>query len=627
MRHRRATRGIGRRAATIESSAGFSMLEVAVAIFVLLLVLVAAARLVTDAVGVGADSRLRAEAVSIANDRLDAEVQTGSATLIQEVGDASLGTETSGPQTFTLEREVSPYDPANAACVSPASDPTAMLLVTVWATWAHVSSSARWWVSGASGSTTKLVKATSLVAIPQTDFNSADGAIVVTITGANNQAIAGVTVTITGPPPATGQPNTTYTETTTSGGCVAFSNLIPGSWTVSGTEQGYIDGNDDWNSATNSASPLSSTVSVSEGESTTVAFTYDQEGFVKPVYTLSQGTVPAGLNLPLSLYSTRLSTSPYVSTAPAAVFPFSSTPSYDVVAGSCGSESDPDGSNGTVDGQPVQVTAGQTSTVTIPLQPLTVEVTHGGTAVSGATVSASVPSGDANCPSSGTPTAMPTINLGTTGCTGACLMSEVQGPAPTQAVLLASTGYCAASVTLSSSPNPSSSGQSVTFTATVTNNSYFFDCWFRGTPTGTVTFKSGSTTLGTASLGTNGSATYSTKTLAVGTDQITASYSGDSTFQASSSGTLYQVVSSTGTTTTTTTTSTTTTIPTTTTTTSAGAGVPVVQSGLPYGKFQITAVYNGVTSSPVTVVIKASGIYVNGSGTPVPFGSTITVAD
>lgn len=626
MRHRRAARVIGADGVCAPSSSGFSLLEVVVALFVLLLVLVAAANLVTNAAGVGADSRLRAEAVSIANDQLDAEVQTGSATLLGEVGDTSLGTQVSGAQTYTLELEVAPYDPTNSACVSPASDPTAMLMVTVWATWAHVTSTSRWWVSGASGSTSEVVKATSLVAIPQTDFNSADGAIVVTVTGAQNQAVSGVTITITGPPPATGDPDTTYTETTTSGGCVAFANLIPGTWTISGTESGYIDVNDDWNTATNSAAPLSATVAVSEGQSTTEAFTYDQEALVRAVYTVSAGNVPAGLNLPLSLYNASLTTDPYVSTAPAEAFPFASNPSYDVVAGSCGVESAPDGYS--VDGQPVSLTAGQTSTVTIPLTALSVAVTHGGQAVSGATVSAAVPSGDANCPTAGSATAMPTINLGTT-CSGACLTADRHGSGPAKATLVASSsGYCATKITLTSSPNPSTSGKSVTFTATVTNNSFFFDCYFHGTPTGQVTFKSGTTTLGTASLASNGSATYSTTSLAVGTDQITAVYSGDTTYEASTSSVLYQVVSSSAATTTTTTARTTTTTRATTTTTSTiPAGAPVTATGLPYGKFQITAFYNGSTSAPVTVVITASGIYVNGSSTPVPAGSTIVVAD
>jgi hypothetical protein len=90
-------------------------------------------------------------------------------------------------------------------------------------------------------------------------------------------------------------------------------------------------------------------------------------------------------------------------------------------------------------------------------------------------------------------------------------------------------------VALLASPNPSTFGQSVTFTATVTGPS--------GTtpPTGTVTFKNGTTTLGTGTL-TNGVATFSTSSLPVGTQTITASYSGDTNFLAGTPATLTQQV-------------------------------------------------------------------------------------
>ena len=87
--------------------------------------------------------------------------------------------------------------------------------------------------------------------------------------------------------------------------------------------------------------------------------------------------------------------------------------------------------------------------------------------------------------------------------------------------------------TLTSSVNPSTSGQSVTFTATVTAAA--------GTPTGTVTFSDGSTVLGTGTL-SGGKATYTTSALSVGSHPITASYSGDATNDVSTSNLVVQVV-------------------------------------------------------------------------------------
>jgi len=80
--------------------------------------------------------------------------------------------------------------------------------------------------------------------------------------------------------------------------------------------------------------------------------------------------------------------------------------------------------------------------------------------------------------------------------------------------------------TLVSSLNPSQSGQSVTFTASVAPQ-------FSGTPGGYVTFYDGTTVLETGTL-SGGTATFPISTLGVGTHTITATYNGNSTFVGSS---------------------------------------------------------------------------------------------
>ncbi|MGC2696349.1 MAG: Ig-like domain repeat protein, partial [Candidatus Angelobacter sp.] len=94
--------------------------------------------------------------------------------------------------------------------------------------------------------------------------------------------------------------------------------------------------------------------------------------------------------------------------------------------------------------------------------------------------------------------------------------------------------------TVSSSANPSVFSQSVTFTASVTSSG--------GVPTGTVTFKDGTTTLGTSNLNASGNATFSTATLSVASHSITATYNGSSTFNPSTSSVLTQVINKDGTT-------------------------------------------------------------------------------
>jgi hypothetical protein len=87
--------------------------------------------------------------------------------------------------------------------------------------------------------------------------------------------------------------------------------------------------------------------------------------------------------------------------------------------------------------------------------------------------------------------------------------------------------------TIESSTNPSDYGQSVTFTATVSAGF--------GTPRGTVSFYDGANFLGNGML-SNGKAVYSTSSLPVGSDSITATYNGDSSFGGSTSSPLNQIV-------------------------------------------------------------------------------------
>ena len=95
------------------------------------------------------------------------------------------------------------------------------------------------------------------------------------------------------------------------------------------------------------------------------------------------------------------------------------------------------------------------------------------------------------------------------------------------------------------SVNPSVFGQRVTFTATVTASSPV-----PGTPTGTVTFKDGSASLGTGALNASCVASFTTSTLTVGAHRITAVYGGDTNFTASTSSSVLQTVHQASTTTT-----------------------------------------------------------------------------
>jgi hypothetical protein len=103
-------------------------------------------------------------------------------------------------------------------------------------------------------------------------------------------------------------------------------------------------------------------------------------------------------------------------------------------------------------------------------------------------------------------------------------------------------GQAVSGISVGSSVNPSTIGQFVTFTATITTVPGF-------APTGTVAFYDGGSAIGTGQVSRN-SATYTTFSLTGGSHTITAQYGGDSNFQSSTSATLTQVVTQASTTTT-----------------------------------------------------------------------------
>jgi hypothetical protein len=101
--------------------------------------------------------------------------------------------------------------------------------------------------------------------------------------------------------------------------------------------------------------------------------------------------------------------------------------------------------------------------------------------------------------------------------------------------VLINTSAFATTTSLTSSPNPSSFGQIVTFTATVTSKG-------NGTPTGTVSFLDNGNSLGNSPLNSSGVASLATSALSMGSHNITATYEGDSKFATSTSPVLNQVV-------------------------------------------------------------------------------------
>lgn len=209
---------------------------------------------------------------------------------------------------------------------------------------------------------------------------------------------------------------------------------------------------------------------------------------------------------------------------------------------------------------------------------------------------------------------------------------------------------------LSSTATTIVTGASTTLTAKVTSSA-------TSIPTGTVTFYSGTTSLGTATLDSSGTATFTTTSLPTGTDSLTAAYGGDNAFSTSTSSAVSITVNPL-----TTTTTKLTAVPSTasygsnvvlTATVAPGSGTTAptgtvtfyngstslgsaalngsgiatfTATSLPIGSNSITAVYNAVspfsgsTSAPVTVTVTkiATTTALSASATTATAGASLT---
>lgn len=171
-------------------------------------------------------------------------------------------------------------------------------------------------------------------------------------------------------------------------------------------------------------------------------------------------------------------------------------------------------------GQKVTLTATVRTSGSIPPTG-TVNFTWGGYSIGGATLNAS---GVATLYRSN-------LNVYTYPLTAVYLGDTNNGPSASP-ILNQVVKETTSAATLTASPNPSTQGQIVTFTATITSPTV--------TPTGPVTFTAGTTVLGTAQL-SNHKATFTTSTLPVGSTTVKATYAGNSNVAGSSASVTHMV--------------------------------------------------------------------------------------
>jgi hypothetical protein len=175
-------------------------------------------------------------------------------------------------------------------------------------------------------------------------------------------------------------------------------------------------------------------------------------------------------------------------------------------------------------------TAGQqvtfTATITGSSPTGTVTFSDGALPVAGCS-GVTVSGGTATCQIS-------TLTPGTHPITASYSGDTANRPSSTSAPLSQVVNMATSSTSILSSTNPSSVGQSVTFTATVSGDA----------PAGTVTFNDGANPIAGCSgvVLSGATATCSTSALTSGSHSITASYAGDTNNQASTSAPLVQTV-------------------------------------------------------------------------------------
>lgn len=175
----------------------------------------------------------------------------------------------------------------------------------------------------------------------------------------------------------------------------------------------------------------------------------------------------------------------------------------------------------------------------IPPEPLTGKVTIS----DGATLLATLPpdgNGQATYSTSSLTPGSHTLTAAYTG-------DETQGPGSATLIQQVAQPLSVSSVELTSSSNPSRSGQTVSFTATVTAQTpapasrQAASGVAAAAPTGTITLHDNGALLGSVALNASGQATYSTSALSAGSHTIEVDYSGDAN-TAPASSTLTQQV-------------------------------------------------------------------------------------
>ncbi|MFN8035961.1 MAG: type II secretion system protein [Acidimicrobiia bacterium] len=372
--------------------AGFTILELVLAISVFAVFAIGFVETVKTGIGLARSNRDRDVAANLASQEMDL-VRSSSFTslplgLVQTP-------QTVGGVHYTVNRE-SEWVASNAsagACDSAGQTP-ALLRVHISVTWTAMEGTAP-------------VVSDTVLTPPVGAYNPNTGHIAVKVKDRNAAPSSGDPVTVTGP-------GVNRTIATTSDGCAFFDHLAVGAYSVSLGRVGFVD-------RQSNPSPAQ-TAGVLAGAVTAVGFDYDQAATVT-VMLAPDGGAALPVGVPVSLGNTIFVPNGiklYVGSGLTRTVPnlFPATDGYDAWVGDC-ADADPEGR--TAGGGPywpgaqrptaTGTSPGGTATVTLPVPSLTATVTQSGLPAAGRTVTA-VHAADAGCG------AGETLTLGTTDGSG-----------------------------------------------------------------------------------------------------------------------------------------------------------------------------------------------------------------
>lgn len=294
--------------------AGFSLIEVLVAMIVFMIIATAVAYTMTAALKATKDSRSRVEASNLASQEIDLDRSTSN---VFGLLDTTRNVSVNG-QAFTIKRATQWVSDPNVAqsCGTGGGGSLRYKRINVTVTWAGMVNPAA------------AVRSDTLLD-PGVHLNDpTKGTILVSVSDQSGTGVAGVTVAAapnTVPNGAVTPPTPAVTD---SQGCTYLLSVVPGNYDITVSKSPYIAGDQD-------TTPTQTTAVVA-GTSASTIFTIDQQATVNlayaPNYTASAPTIATNQNVSfVASAGTAISTGPVSSMK---LFPYSG--GYQVYAGNIG---------------------------------------------------------------------------------------------------------------------------------------------------------------------------------------------------------------------------------------------------------------------------------------------------